>query len=462
MESSLRERVRRLLDQILFCGALSIIALTAIPYGTVDAWWESIFEAAVFVLTMLWIVEALLGNSSRTKEWRLLFPMFALVVFAVVQCLTFSQGSDGPALAGTLVNRSLSADPFETWRFSLKLLAITLSLGLLLRYVSSVTRIQALIYLVLGIAMASALFGLSRAIMPQIVPAHFGARLSPDGSYAQFENRNHFALLMEMTIGLVIGLAFREWRQWKRLTVCLLSGLVLWAALLLTHSRGGVVSLMVEIPVFFFLYSRFRIAPGSLKPTQTPEREKRLSVMKKVALATLLVAAVAASVILIGGDETIHRIQRTPREFTARDIGPPRVDRPEIWRATLKLIRDHPVIGVGFAGYSVSIPRYLNSSGEWTPQQAHNEYLEVLASGGVVGGALCGWFLFTLFKTAGKQLRSACVNGLPLKCGAVAGLFAVAVHSFFDFGLHITVNALVCTVLITVAVKSVGATPVAA
>jgi O-antigen ligase len=53
-------------------------------------------------------------------------------------------------------------------------------------------------------------------------------------------------------------------------------------------------------------------------------------------------------------------------------------------------------LGVGFAGYSVAIPRYLKSSGEWTPQQAHNEYLEVLASGGAVGALLCGWFALVL------------------------------------------------------------------
>jgi putative inorganic carbon (HCO3(-)) transporter len=163
---------------------------------------------------------------------------------------------------------------------------------------------------------------------------------------------------------------------------------------------------------------------------------------------------VAASVVLVGGDETINRLESTPNEFAARSVGPPRNYRPQIWWGTLELIKDHPLVGVGFAGYSVAIPRYLRLSGTWQLEQAHNDYLEVLASGGVVGGSLFVWFLLIFARSTVNHPQSDSHVGRAVKCGAVAGLFAVAVHSLFDFGLHITVNSLVCTALVVVAVKS--------
>ena len=36
--------------------------------------------------------------------------------------------------------------------------------------------------------------------------------------------------------------------------------------------------------------------------------------------------------------------------------------------------------------------------------------------------------------------------------GALVGIFGVAIHSFVDFGLHMTINALVLFVLIVIAV----------
>jgi O-antigen ligase len=257
-----------------------------------------------------------------------------------------------------------------------------------------------------------------------------------------------------MAIGLVLGLVVSDRALRKRLALYVLSGLALWAALLLTHSRGGVLSLILEIPFFFFVYGSLRAAPGSPKNNRAPERKRSFSLAKKVALATFVLAAVAASVVLIGGDETIDRFESTPNEFAARSVGPPRIYRPQIWRGTLELIKDHPLVGVGFAGYSVAIPRYLGWSGEWALQQAHNDYLEVLAGGGVIGGALFAWFLLIFARTILDRPRSDSQSARAVKCGAVAGLFAVAMHSLFDFGLHITVNSLVCTALVVVAVKS--------
>lgn len=467
---SFLQQTGSLLDGAIFYGVLTLIALTAVPYGTVDPWSESIFEAAVFGLTILWLLEGSLRGTWWGREHRLLLPPLALVLFALMQTVPLGRYGGSVALGETLVNRTISADPFETWRFAQKLLAVALTLGLLLRYASTMRRLRLLIYLVVGIGVASAVFGLARAAMPTDVLGSIGNRLLADSSYGQFENRNHFAFLMEMSIGLVLGLIIGDRAHKRRLVLYALAGLTLWAALLLTHSRGGALSLVIEIPFFFFLFITIRNASQTKGSRDGQLTTDRLSIKERSAKpplrsrpwittvvgGVLLLVAAGASVIIIGGDETITRLELTPTEFSARTAGPPKVLRPQIWQATLKLIKENPVVGVGFAGYSVAIPQYLKSSGEWTLEQAHNDYLELLASGGLIGAGLGLWFLIAFLRTARERLRGASAFCLAARCGALAGVLAVAAHSLFDFGLHITINSLVCCTLIVLAVKSCG------
>src|SRR3989449_11657885 len=88
---------------------------------------------------------------------------------------------------------------------------------------------------------------------------------------------------------------------------------------------------------------------------------------------------------------------------------------------------------------------------QFRPLAAHNEYLELLASGGLIGGALGTWFVIVLIKCAREQLRRSRDPFRRAACfGALVGLFGVAIHSLVDFGPHDTVNALVFTALVVI------------
>jgi O-antigen ligase len=74
--------------------------------------------------------------------------------------------------------------------------------------------------------------------------------------------------------------------------------------------------------------------------------------------------------------------------------------------------------------------------------QAHNDYLQALADGGLIGGALALWFIAATVISVWRGLRSRDLveAGVALGCGAAClGLF---VHSAFDFNLQIPANAL--------------------
>ena len=87
-------------------------------------------------------------------------------------------------------------------------------------------------------------------------------------------------------------------------------------------------------------------------------------------------------------------------------------------------------------------PRYEISYDGKLVDHVHNDYIEMLAETGVLGG-LCGlaflWILFRQAKTcyAAEQGHFS----RALHAGAVTGLCGILLHSFVDFNLHIPANA---------------------
>ena len=86
-----------------------------------------------------------------------------------------------------------------------------------------------------------------------------------------------------------------------------------------------------------------------------------------------------------------------------------------------------------------------------TPQEAHNDYLELLSSGGVIGFAIGVWFVVAVVRATRRNLLSGDMRILTI--GAVFGIVGVAAHSLVDFGLHILINAIVFLALISIATR---------
>jgi len=92
------------------------------------------------------------------------------------------------------------------------------------------------------------------------------------------------------------------------------------------------------------------------------------------------------------------------------------------------------------------------------PDRAHNDYLNLLADWGAVGGIItvtgAAVFIAGLWQTrrrvrrTDKLFESGHSNRYAFYLGATAGLVALAVHSVVDFNLHIPANALVGVTLL--------------
>jgi O-antigen ligase len=236
----------------------------------------------------------------------------------------------------------------------------------------------------------------------------------------------------------------------------LVAAALVWTALVFTTSRGAIFSMFSQV-IFIALFVTgrrpLRETPKRLNGALSRWSRISRSNITRIILVLCLVVAVSIGVVYVGGDPLMNRLETVPGELTAGDTtertGARRI---EIWHATWQLIKANPVAGVGFGGYWVAIPAYHDASGVWTPEQAHNDYLELLASGGLIGAALGTWFIVALIRRARERLQATDSFRHAACLGALAGLCGVAVHSLFDYGLHITINALVFTVLIAIAV----------
>jgi O-antigen ligase len=435
----------------VFALLVAVLALAAVPYGSVDPWWEGAVEASVFGLGALWMLEGALGGRWLAAEHRMLAPLVALCAFAWLQAAPFGTQE----VAGVRVSRALSADPAETVRAALKLSAVALALALMLRYASDARRLRVLAYAVVVVGVLSALFGVVRQAGGVEAARWFPARLGASvNSYAQFFNRNHFAFLAEMALAVVCGLALGARRE--RVLFYAALALPVWAALVLSNSRAGILSMLVLLFAAAFLYLAYvrRRIERREGRGRWWERAADSKLTSAAAVGALFVA-VLAGVAWVGGERLAARLEAAPVELS----GEPRVRwgdrRTEIWAAGARVLREHPLAGAGFGAFRAAVTAHHDASGEMSLEQAHNDYLELAASGGLVGVVLCVWFAALLVRRAWARLRGRGLARRALAAGALAGLSAVALHSLFDFGLHITSNALTFAALAALAAKDV-------
>ncbi|HEX8080588.1 MAG TPA: O-antigen ligase family protein [Jatrophihabitans sp.] len=123
------------------------------------------------------------------------------------------------------------------------------------------------------------------------------------------------------------------------------------------------------------------------------------------------------------------------------------VDDPEraaSFHAALEVFQQHWLIG---AGPSLPSLTWAPGTGSKVYRYAHNEYLQVLAELGIVGGVLLATLLVTLLRRLYQRRRT----GGAVSAGALAATAALAFHAGFDFVWHIPAIPLLAAALVGLA-----------
>ncbi len=420
--------------RVIFFALVSLIPLTAIPYGTFEAWWKAAFVCVVFGICIVAIIESAIGGSTYVGPRSILLPLLALAALASIQTLPFGSVPDA-GLTGAPPWSAISADPYQTRFFVLQILALTVFLALLYRYAGDEANIWILIHVVIAVAVASAIFGMLRQTAQQNT-AFVLPLLKPGQGYGQFINKNHFAYLMEMAFGLGIGVILARGVRPDRIILYVALLFPIWIALVLSNSRGGILAMLTQVLIATLWFVRPRAGV-------------------RTALLAGIVVAVLLGTLWVGGDKLATNIESATTDFSG-DSTRDGASRNEIWRATLKMFAEHPIAGVGLGGYWIAITAFHDASGTLTPQEAHNEYLELLSSGGVIGLAIGVWFAVMVIRRTRSVLHHDGSHIRAVRFGAILAIGGVGVHSLVDFGLHMMSNALIFMVLIAIATVSIN------
>src|SRR3989475_5060492 len=134
--------------------------------------------------------------------------------------------------------------------------------------------------------------------------------------------------------------------------------------------------------------------------------------------------------------------------------------RASMRRDTWRIFLDHPFVGTGLGTLQLVYPPYESLYDGKIVNHTHNDYLEVLAETGLLGGICCAWFLGVLLVQSLERLRqfNHSLSGALQLSGSVA-CSGFLVHSFVDFNLHIPANALLFFLLAHLATAEIQQAP---
>ena len=211
-------------------------------------------------------------------------------------------------------------------------------------------------------------------------------------------NRNFLAAYLAASIAL--GAALWD----KRATViCAL----LLAAMFFCRSRGAWLALGVAL-LLWLLWGRWS--------------NPKARIACKIVGVTLVIAAV------VFGFGYVTREWRTEV-------------RPLIWRSTLEMIAERPLLGHGLGTFAAEYPRFrspeyfLRSRATNVTDHAHNELLEIAAEQGLVGLVATLWLWGVAFCMGMRSLRAP-GGQWKLGLGILGAATVLLLHGMLDVGLR--------------------------
>jgi hypothetical protein len=253
---------------------------------------------------------------------------------------------------------------------------------------------------------------------------------------------NHFAGAMVLTMPIVLGawlfLTYRRAPDTLRYgTFAAIGGCAGCAVAVMAESRGGAAALVISLLGLLMLVVR------------RPILRKGIA---SVFLATCACVAFLACLLASGGDhawlfgwfpDSLHPVMTSVLNDT----------RTIPAQVALRMFLAAPLLGTGLNTYQFIFPRFYR--GDFTLFYAHSDYAQFFAETGIIGIILLTGGAWVLLKRLFRFWTDAPVPYRLLAAGPWAALLGFAVHSAFDWNLHLPANALLAVMACGLALSSV-------
>ena len=290
-------------------------------------------------------------------------------------------------------------------------------------------RLKLLAYWIIASAVLLGLIGIAKyRSMPLFL------NLWPRAEFSTFVSRNSFHIYMSAGLSLTIALLFCDIRIRAKILLGL-AAFFLITSLVLSYDKGGWLGFCALILFLFVLLGKEGLLKGGF-----------WFIVLSVTVFLWIVALSAKFDVVIG--KIISVFLLSPKDAFYADYDTTLWTRISIWKSSLRLILQHPLLGVGLGNFKLAYPALRERIIYNQVGYAHQDYLQFAVETGVLGLVSLFWLGLSFFKKiiseAGPRQNSF-ITGL--KVGALAGCFGISFYALHDFSFHIPANALLFAVL---------------
>lgn len=416
----------------IFVLVCAVPMAATLLYGGVDSVSFGLVSMMTATILALWFVESWATGELLFTSNLLQLPIIGLILLGLVQLLPFGGAGIAPGTLSVEPSTALTLDPFATRLFVVRLVAYLIFFSAALAFLPVADRAKKLVVAIVIFGSVIAFVGiLQRLADPEAI---YGIRQPTQAiPFGPFINQHHFAAFMEMTAGLALGLLFGRGLKRDRKPFLMIAAALMSIGLVFTGSRGGVISFAGVI--FFTVAASYWLRRDKTKAAEPKTKPARFAlVVASVALALVVIG----SVFYLGGGDSLLRGIGVQESYVDVSSG-----RIHFWGVALRIFAANPVLGAGLDSFGVAFSRFDTSNGLMRVEQAHNDYLQMLADGGIVGFACVAAFVILLFWKGLKAISAQRDEfHRSVTIGALAGCFGIAIHTFFDFPLRTPSNAL--------------------
>jgi O-antigen ligase len=383
-------------------GICCLLAFAVLSFGAVEEWSQAVLEVGVATLLIVWTIKQYRIRAEQLMMPVEFLPLFAFALVVVAQ-LAFH----------------LTASRYYT-RIELQLLVSYLIVVFMMSQVfTRRSHWRTFVWFLMGLGFFVSIFGILQHLTFNGKLYWFRVMRFGGLPFGPYVNRNHFAGFAEMIIPIaLVPLVLGKVRK-ERIFLVALFAVVPIVALILSTSRGGIVSFAAQMVILFLLLVIRRVHS------------------KYMIFGGVLVLTAVMAVSWIGVQQVLKRFAGIQNlEVSAGK-------RAAMRRDTFRLFLDHPFIGTGLGTLQMVYPPYDSVYDGRIVNHAHNDYLEGLAETGIIGGLCCLWFLGVVLVNAleGKIALERSF-GSALNLSGLVACGGILVHSLVDFNLHIPANAL--------------------
>jgi O-antigen ligase len=387
----------------------ALLLFSPLARGSVQDWAVTVIHLLTVAAAAVFFLRAALGKRLEWVPTPVDLPAFLLLLIVAA-------------------STAFSVTPRLSLQSALLLLNYLLVFYWTVQAVRSRTHLRQLLWVICMIGFLLTIIGFLKLFGNNPFPWWNYTDLEPTPWFTStFGNRNHLAGFMEMAIPLALGICLSGVRGWK-FGFAVYFVLALSTALVLSLSRGGWLGAFIGLlfmAVCLLLDRRFK---------------------RKAILLTIVGGSFVVILVVLSSTSTVERILTVSDFKGGSAIG----SRLVVWGGVLDMIEQNPILGAGPGTFPYVFTRFQPPGFAHHFKMAHNDYLQFAAEAGLPVLGIMGWAAFLLYRKGFQKLQdsSRLIRGTTL--GALSGITAILVHSFFDFNLQIPANTLLFTVLCAV------------